>query len=335
MQVSVFLFKGIMDMKCRENRRLETKRMRFRHFGRIRNIKEYSSEDKNKKKGSLQAEETEHSPSYSFLTATRRVFLWIQEKGRRWKKQGSLTVEAAVVLPVFLLTASCILEVIDIYRVQALVKTSLHQSAMELGMYAYAGSKGESSPAGIVSSALCAAYAGKRMPDFGKYVKVSTVGSCYKDGEIDLIANIEYHLPLSVIPLPAIRLKNESRVSAWTGRNAGRQTGEQIQWEEMVYITENESVYHTSSACTHINLAIHQGSLDSVNDLRNTYGQKYHSCEKCGSPSNGGTVYYTEKGNRYHSSADCSGLKRTVRLVKKSEVSGLSQCTRCKSGRAS
>ena len=40
-------------------------------------------------------------------------------------------------------------------------------------------------------------------------------------------------------------------------------------------------------------------------------------------------VYVTERGNRYHNLESCSGLKRTVRLVKASSVQEMGVCSRC------
>lgn len=82
----------------------------------------------------------------------------------------------------------------------------------------------------------------------------------------------------------------------------------------MVYVTEYESVYHTSESCTHLDLSVHRGTKTQVEQKRNEYGGKYHACERCGGDS--ALVYYTEKGDCYHSQVSCSGLKRTVRLVK-------------------
>lgn len=96
----------------------------------------------------------------------------------------------------------------------------------------------------------------------------------------------------------------------------------------MVYVTEYESVYHTSESCTHLDLSVHRGIKTQVEQKRNEYGGKYHACERCGGDS--ALVYYTEKGDCYHSQASCSGLKRTVRLVKKSEIQAYIQCERCR-----
>ena len=45
---------------------------------------------------------------------------------------------------------------------------------------------------------------------------------------------------------------------------------------EMVYVTEYESVYHTSESCTHLDLSVHRGIKTQVEQKRNEYGGKYH-----------------------------------------------------------
>ena len=122
---------------------------------------------------------------------------------------------------------------------------------------------------------------------------------------------------------------NGSVVHAWTGYDsgdAGKTDGGA--GGEMVYVSDYESVYHTSVHCTHLDLSIHQGTKEQVERQRNEYGKKYHACERCGGDSH--LVYYTEKGDRYHSEASCSGLKRTVRLVEKSQIQAHTQCERCR-----
>lgn len=264
----------------------------------------------------------------TYFDCARRVFLCSLKKDRM-KRKAVLTVEAAVVIPVFLLAAVSILGILDLYRIQSMIRTSLHESSMELGMYACAQEYEQDSPVGVISSAVCAGYAKSRLPELGNHVKVSLFGSSYRGDTIDLRAQITYQIPISLLPLPPLRITNSSTVHSWTGRGKEEIKGAEEASGKMVYITENESVYHTSSACTHLELAIHQGEADKVSSLRNQYGQKYHACEKCGSSGTATIIYYTEKGNRYHNSASCSGLKRSVKMVMLSEVQHLSKCKRC------
>lgn len=92
--------------------------------------------------------------------------------------------------------------------------------------------------------------------------------------------------------------------------------------EAYVYVTDYESVYHTTRTCSYLMLTIHEASL--------SYAEKqgYHPCGFCGENCSEG-VYITEEGRSYHSDIHCSGLKRTVYRKKISEVDGLHPCTRC------
>lgn len=95
-------------------------------------------------------------------------------------------------------------------------------------------------------------------------------------------------------------------------------------------MTESGSVYHTKAGCRYLNLSITQVSGSSVSQKRNDNGERYSPCEICSHHQNpSGTVYITGSGNRYHNNASCSGLKRTVRLVKKSQLGDMHVCSKC------
>ena len=69
-------------------------------------------------------------------------------------------------------------------------------------------------------------------------------------------------------------------------------------------------------------------SKSANGSLRNVYREKYHPCEICGKKASG-TVYITTDGNRYHSTLECSGLKRTVHKKELGDVGDLRPCSRC------
>ena len=191
------------------------------------------------------------------------------------------------------------------------------------------GDSGVSTPVGVLSTGICIAYTKSHLPELGDYVSVNLIGSRYENHEIQLKATITYQLPFSILPVSKIKVGNGSVVHAWTGYDSG-DAGKTDGGDggEMVYVSDYESVYHTSVHCTHLDLSIHQGTKEQVERQRNEYGKKYHACERCGGDSH--LVYYTEKGDRYHSEASCSGLKRTVRLVEKSQIQAHTQCERCR-----
>lgn len=98
--------------------------------------------------------------------------------------------------------------------------------------------------------------------------------------------------------------------------------------EEYVYVTEYGFVYHRDRSCPHLTVNIRAVTDDEIDSCRNSNMEKYYPCEKCGGKGTG-IVFVTEDGNRYHSSASCSGIKRTVKTVKLSEVGVMSECSTC------
>ena len=209
-------------------------------------------------------------------------------------KRASLALETAFVLPLFFLGMITMISFMDIYQLQTQHLTKLCQSAKLSGMYAY-GTSGNG-PDEIT------------LPDLYSYQPVG-----------------------GLIPLAKVWTLNRVKVHAWTGRDSGSwEIGEDPDDWEMVYVTETGSVCHLDENCTYLKLSTTKVSGKAVSSLRNSSGEKYHACEICSRNQNPGrTVYVTEDGNRYHNHADCSGLKRTVRLVCKSDVDHMAVCSRC------
>jgi hypothetical protein len=233
----------------------------------------------------------EETSSYS----QRRKNSSVLRETKLCEVRASLTVETALVLPLFFLGIITIICFMNAVKLQVSDSVKLAEKAKELGMYAYVG--GESSG----------------------------------DGIIDLGHQKSYNLPVKIAPLPAVKYWCSARVHVWTGYHGGSEVnGEEEPTEEMVYVTDNESVYHTDSSCTYLKLSIHESTLGAVPYMTNAYGQKYTTCDKCGKGHGAfDVVYITEKGTSYHSDRNCSGLKRTTRLVEKSSVDNLSVCSRC------
>ena len=207
-------------------------------------------------------------------------------------KKASLTVEAAIVIPLFFTVIICMASVMGIYTKTFEQMSELRESAEQI---ASAGISGE-------------------------------------ELWIDLTESVDFS-PL-FIP-EGINMFNVwcgGSVRSWTGRT--EENNSNLLWTntQYVYVTENGTVYHTSSSCTQIDLSIRQTGLDNIENLRNENGGKYHACEKCsGDLPENGTVFITSYGNRYHCSSSCSSLKRTVKMVEISKAKGLGKCERCAS----
>lgn len=209
--------------------------------------------------------------------------------------RASLAVETALVLPLFFLGTVTLISFMDVYKLQTEHLTKLCENAKQAGMYAYAleGSGQEEIT----------------LPDVYCY---KPVGGC--------------------IPLPSVWMHNKVKVHAWTGKEyeSAVSEGEASEIEKMVYMTDSGTVYHKSLDCSYIDLSVNQVSGNFVSGLKNEYGESYTACEICSrNQKPAGSVYITEQGNRYHNLGSCSGLKRSVRMVKESEASGICACSRC------
>ena len=99
--------------------------------------------------------------------------------------------------------------------------------------------------------------------------------------------------------------------------------------EETVYVTEYGRVYHTYRDCSNLNRSIKTIARQDVGNARNEYGGKYRACEVCIKNNNDPYLYITTDGDRYHSRTDCGALIRYIHTVKRSETGGKPLCSVC------
>ena len=209
--------------------------------------------------------------------------------------KGSLTVESALVLPVFLFCVITMISFMDVYKLQTEHLTALCQKTMRQGAEAYRSGAA---------------------------------------GDITLTDDYFYAPVQALIPLPPVSFHNSVTVNAWSGTDGAMQDvvrGSAA--ERMVYMTVTGHVIHKDPHCSYLDIKIMAVSGETVADRRNTGGERYHACEHCSrGAAPAGTVFITDGGTRYHNLATCSGLKRTVRLIPESEASGCGYCSRCGGG---
>lgn len=208
-------------------------------------------------------------------------------------KKASLAVETAMVLPMFFLGMVTIISFVDVYKIQTEHLMKLCEKTKEAGMYAY-----------VLNG----------------------------NGQEEVtLRDLYFYDPIGgLVPLPKMWMHNTVKVHAWTGKAYTAFGDGEDADEEMVYMTDSGKVYHKNMNCSYLNVSVSQVGGKSISSMKNVYGEKYDPCEICSRNQNpGGTVYITQKGNRYHNLASCSGLKRTVRMVKVSETGGVAACTRC------
>lgn len=97
--------------------------------------------------------------------------------------------------------------------------------------------------------------------------------------------------------------------------------------EEYVYVTEDSEVYHVSRECTHLRLSVRRVEATELPG-------GYQPCEKCMGQKKEDSVpedgyYICDEGECYHRRRDCPGLKRTVYCIPRKDADRYRECSRC------
>ncbi len=258
--------------------------------------------------------------------------------------KASMTVEAAVVIPLFMFFLLNMLGIIEIYGLHGTLTAALREVGCELSVYAYAYDRvmneeeDEGLEALIENVAFSYLYVKEQVKDFAgeQYLDNSPLtdgcaGLSYlessimqQDDIIDLTVTYKVSPFISLVGFAPAKFYNRYYGRAWTGYDVSH--GENAQ---EVYVSENAEVYHQSRECTHLVLSIASCTAAEVPYLRNEDGHRYRACEFC--LTEGETVLFiTDRGDCYHGQIDCNGLKRTVFVMTKEEAEDYYRaCSRC------
>ena len=135
--------------------------------------------------------------------------------------------------------------------------------------------------------------------------------------------------PLSIAGIGGFMMAGRFYGHMWNGYEI-EGTGDNLDQEQIVYITADSEVYHVTTSCTHLKLSVRGVEYENVDECRNNGGGRYSACEICTRGEHGDVVYITSEGDRFHYSSDCYTLTRTYSAVPLSEVEESHRpCSRC------
>ena len=281
----------------------------------------------------------------SFCRSLKRVSSVIFHKKNLRHSRGSMTLEAAFVLPFFLFAVINILFTVNIIGAQSRINAALHQTGNKMAFagYVYEKTVGSVLPDSLAGVAMTHAYArGAVLEYVGRsYLDSSCVvggadgisfagSSIMEQGDI-----IDIQVSYKVKPFSEIMGFNGFSMiqryygKAWTGYDVTQYVSDTKQEDPMVFITETGTVYHLDRNCTYLNPSVESVPAITVDGRRNQSGGKYYPCEICGAGTGVGQVYITGQGSSYHSRIGCSALKRTIYTVPLSQVGGRGRCSKC------
>lgn len=270
------------------------------------------------------------------------------------KVLAGMTVEAAIVLPLFLfffLNLSCAMEMI---RLHGNLELALWQTGNKMSIRGYLlwpedAKEGKNPQSGTEpgSEAKDAIFS-------YIYIKrqiVKYAGECYLEespliygtdslqfleseiftsqDEFKIVLTYGVSPWISMKGIHPFRMANKYYGHIWNGYGIPG-VDDTEDWDgETVYIAENGEVYHTDRYCTHLQLTIKEVKTANIGKERNGAGKKYTLCEKCGEETAPDKVYIGVEGDRYHYDRDCPGLTRTVYAILRIEAGKYRPCSRC------
>ena len=193
------------------------------------------------------------------------------------RKKGSITVEAAMAVPIFFFATLTLVLLLELLSVQTAVRSGLQEAGKKLAVQAV------EVPAVIPSNLehdVVNSIGAERLErsiveggSSGINCNQSYLSPFTGIGEIQ--ASYQVRIPVPGFSIAPISYKETMRIKAWTGYEAGG-FGEED--DQIVYVTDTGVVYHKNPHCTHLDLSIHAAASSELNSLRNESGGKYHAC---------------------------------------------------------
>ena len=263
---------------------------------------------------------------------------------------GSMTVEASIVLPLFLFFFLNLGSAMEMMRLHGKLEVALWDVGNRLALYGYVLDDGENPLEGekpdvwwneLAGVAFSYTYVKSQLMNFvgKKYLESSPLtfgaqGLQFVESDVwegqdcfEIVVTYAVSPITDMVGFMPFRMANKYYGHIWNGYALP------ISEEQYVYVTETGKVYHLDLECTHLKLSVREIPFWEIYTCRNDYGQKYDACEKCAGEGMSGRVYITEEGACYHFLRGCPGLKRTVRYLPLSEAEDYRLCQRCAKSR--
>ena len=239
------------------------------------------------------------------------------------KCKGAVTLEAALVFPLFLFAVITVLSLFLLMQTQYIVANSLDAAVADTALLR---NKTPGEAKALTQAAFYKELAVQKRSL--SLIKGGIAGFSWKNTSVDEIyidAFVTYQIrfPVSFFGKRQMTVSDECRIHRWVGAQEDKTVGKD---ESSVFITPTQSVYHESRDCTHLKLSVQSVRAAVMNGLQQSYAPCAH-CAKGQIMEK--IVYVTAEGGCYHYHLACSGLKRTVYMIKRSETGSKKPCSRC------
>lgn len=248
---------------------------------------------------------------------------------KRMRIEGSLTIEAAIVIPLYVVAFAALLSIGNFMLFHVKMQMAITEEAKRVALRCNAENCEALS---IIKDETLRILDDEKVSY--SIVQNGIDGISFDGSEIDsgeyIVIKVDYiFAPVggNVFGIFGIPVSQKCVMHNWCGYISGYWDDDYSQ--DYVYVTNNSEVYHRNRECSHIRLSVQSVKGTEIDSLRNEGGAKYYPCDICHADRNSDELYITKDGNRYHMNLTCSGLKRTVKAIRISEIGERRPCSRC------
>lgn len=270
-----------------------------------------------------------YNTSKSYLPGKRVLPFTSQKKSKTWL-DASMTVEAAVVLPLFVFLGLAVLAPMQWLNTQRKIQTVTEQFCEDLSQYAY-----ETEYRNSFSDTAAGLWLYGNVYPYANSVRIikSEVSNECEDIQFEL----EYRekIPFFLEGISDVSMRVAAKRRCWIGLG-GKLTGEHtdeagLEMErEMVYVTPEGQRYHRYRDCRYLSNMCKAISLRELETVRNMDGKIFYSCDFCvREQGTQDTVYITDWGIRYHNDRSCASMSLYYRKVMLEDVAYMGECSVC------
>lgn len=269
------------------------------------------------------------------FTDVKRISQSISHRGRRCVA-GSMTVEAALLLPLFLFCFLHLAGVMEMLRFHGKLEAALWNAGNQMTLYTETFRQTTEDVPDMVTSYLV--IHNMLVNTLGKdYLEVSPLSHgalglnylrsdyCNDEECIDIVVTYQVEPPVSIFPFDYRRMGNRYYARAWTGYDVSAQACA-VQY---VYITPQGEVWHRTPECSYLFHDVLSVPAERIQEQKNAQGKSYELCELCQDEPKDSCVYVTYEGEKYHFVRNCSAIHKDIRAVEWSEGLPYRACSRC------
>ena len=259
-------------------------------------------------------------------------------------KKASVTVEAALVLPMMIIFSLQLFSAFEMMTVYCRMESALGETAAEVATLLYALQGEQTAENSLLISETFVREEIIRKVGISEInnsvIKGGILGlglfrcDVAKDGEnVDLILTYLVSPRYSAGLMGNMTLVNHCKIKVWNGfEKSPGEDSEKAEDEQTVYVTETGKAYHLYRNCSYLMTDTECVLGEELEGRRNEDGGKYYACELCSkgvSLEDGDVCYIASWGNRYHVNPVCGALFKNVSEISINDVGNRHLCNRC------